>query len=441
MNLFPIIERKKNLAVYLVYVIAFCFSLQNYQYTFNNSTSIDLLYRVVGSRLMEDGKSPYYDKWRAGDPSALRYYHPVPRYSQEINGVTVTPGFLWINGVFAEANFCQARNWWFYLQIAVMFLCGLVLLISFKDFVEKIVTLAGFSFFFVYSKNFHLHIHSAQVYVIYSLIFSLLYLILKSNVKRKYLYTGLLMGIGVWLKPFFIVLYIPFLFRKNKEVFQGGLIVFFLVITQVILTGQAGYWVEYVSAMARYADDIRLSSQPDFLQLVPPNFEVPSCIYPMKYPNELPLDSTGLRSVQYYLFRMGIDFSEPKAYGMGALVLIMGIALYTRKKNLIPEQLVALLFLMYVTLELFTPALRFGYYLVQWAAVSIVVLASYRRNKIAAVVMTVGLLINHGFIPFPDVYEGMAGELMMIVAMMIFVVCPYRITKARKVEGGIADGG
>ena len=34
--------------------------------------TIDLRNRVVGARLMHDGISPYYYKWKTGDP--IRYY-------------------------------------------------------------------------------------------------------------------------------------------------------------------------------------------------------------------------------------------------------------------------------------------------------------------------------------------------------------------------------
>jgi len=133
------------------------------------------------------------------------------------------------------------------------------------------------------------------------------------------------------------------------------------------------------------------------------------------------LHSAGLRSVQYYLFRLGVDLRDPKVYGITALMIATCVAFFNRKRKLSTEQFFAMLFLLYLIVELFTPALRFGYYVVQWAAVSLMVLANYKQHKVAAGLMLLGLLINHGYIPFPDVYEGMAGESLMVMALIWFV--------------------
>jgi hypothetical protein len=432
LKLHPAIQQNKNLAIYLVYIIAFSFSLQNYQYTFNNSTSIDMLYRVVGSRLMVDGKSPYYDKWQAGKPDAARFYHPIPRYSQKINGVTVTPAILWMNSAFANENFCRTRNIWFNIQIGALFLCGLIMLISFRNFWQKLIALVAFVAFFVFSRNFYLHLHSAQVYVFYALIFCGLFLLLKSKVDRKYFYIGLLITLSIWLKPFFVVLFLPFLFRKNLEVFKGTLVMGSILLVHTAIFDHWELWKEYLSAMPEYAMDISLAKRADFMQIHEPSFDVPSCIYPMRYPDELPLTASSLRSVQYYLSRLGIDITNTKWFALTALLLTGIFSFITRKRNQSAEQLLATMFLLYFTLELFTPTLRFGYYLVQWAAVSVIILSSYKNNKLSAGLMLIGLVINNGYFPFPDEYEGSVGEALMLLGLLRFVMPVSSINNFRE---------
>jgi hypothetical protein len=413
-------SRSRNILIYSIYLLAFVISLQNDIYVYRHSTSIDLLYRVVGSRLMEDGKSPYHDKWQAGQPTAARYYHPIPRYGQNINGVTVTPSILWLNTVFADMDFCRASYWWFGIQVAALFLCGLLLLISMGSFSQKLVALAGFILFFAFSRNFYLHLHSSQVYVLFALVFCAVYLLLKSKLHNKYFIIGIVLSVAVWLKPFFIFAFIPFLLQKNRSFLKGSMITAAILVLQVLAFDQVKYWKEYGSAMPQYANDIHIRNEPYYLQIVPPSFGVPSCIYPMKYPDKLPLKSNGLGSLQYYLDRLHLDVTAPWMFGAAAFSCCLLLALLARRSRS-TEQLVALLFLMYLVAELFTPAMRLGYYLVEWAAAAIIILCNYKTNKLPAILMLAGLIINNGYVPFDSIHLGSIGETLMMTALAFFI--------------------
>ncbi len=427
---------KRNILVFLVYIIAFSFSLQNYQYTYENSTSIDFLYRTVGSRLMVDGKNPYYDKWQPHQDNPERYYHPIPRLYQKINGVTVTPSILWLNSVFAEMDFCKASDTWFYIQVSVLFVCGLLLLMSFPDFRQKMIALIAFIAFFVFSRNFYMHLHSAQVYIFYALIFCGIYALLESKLKNKYFYLGSLIMIGVWLKPFFIVLFLPFLFRRNLQVFKGGIVLGLVLLAHTIVFNHFHLWKEYVAAMPAYAEDVLFSDKKNFLQIQQPNFSVQSCIYPMKYPDKLPLTAASLRSAQYYLLKSGFTITNTSFFASASLLITILLSIITRKRKLTNKQILGLLFALYLIVELFTPAFRFGYYLVQWAAIAIIVLSSYKENIIAAILVLTGLIVNNGYIPFPDAYEGSVGEALMVLGLLQFIN-PFVMLSFGKSPGGI----
>jgi hypothetical protein len=412
--------RRRNLLIYSIYLLAFVFSLQNDVYIFKNSTSIDLLYRVVGSRLMEDGKAPYHDKWQAGQPTAARYYHPIPRYWQNINGVTVTPAFLWMNMPFAEMDFCRASDWWFGNQAGALFLCGLFLLISIRSFSQKLVALFGFILFFAFSRNFYLHLHSAQVYVLFALVFSTVYLLLKSKPGSKFFIIGIVLSVAVWLKPFFIFAFIPFLLQNNRSFVKGATITAAILVLQVLAFDQVKYWKEYASAMREYASDITIQDEPYYFQKFPPTFPVADCIYPMRNPDKLPLKSNGLASAQYYFFRLNVQLTNPLVFGVIALAVCLLVGWLSRKTKS-PEHLLALMFLLYLVAEIFTPARRAGYYLVEWAPAAIVILCSYQSNKMAAILMLAGLIINNGYVPFESVHLGSVGESLMILSLAYFI--------------------
>ena len=193
-------------------------------------------------------------------------------------------------------------------------------------------------------------------------------------------------------------------------------------------------WREYVSAMPEYALDLSLSDKSDFLQVHPPDFNVPSCVFPMKYPDALPLTASSLRSVQFYMMKAGIVLTNTKLFALAALMITAIICLIKRKRVQSAEQLLAMMFLLYLIAELFTPALRFGYYLVQWATVSVIILSNYRTNKLSAALMLMGLLINNGYLPFPDEYEGSIGEALMLLGLVQFIMPIHTFCRKKKVE-------
>ncbi|HEX6915590.1 MAG TPA: glycosyltransferase 87 family protein [Chitinophagaceae bacterium] len=408
-------------AIYIMYLPCFLAGLDNYNYIVNNSTSIDLLYRVVGARMMMDGKSPYRYQWKAGGEEAIRYYHPIPRYSQSINGVTVTPAVLWLHQPVANADFCQVSRMWFGVELALVFLSGLLLLIICQGWQQKLLALLTLTCFFVFGRNLYLHLHSAQLYLVYAFVFILLYFILSSGITHKYIIAGVLVAVAAWLKPFFVLLVVPFLFRRNRKLITGFAVMAVVLALHAILMGHTGYWIEYASAMKEYANDVFLRDHPDFLRIYPPPFTVSDCVYPLRQPERFPLTASGLAPVQYYLQRVGIEIKNTSVFFIAATLVAVGISALTRHIKDLPR-LMTILFLVYLSAELLAPVPRPGYYLVQWMLPAVLVITNYRRNIAAAVLMVAGLFINNGLLPVIGVHSGSLGEGLMILALLLFIL-------------------
>lgn len=409
--------RTQHILIYLVYTVVFALSIMRDEYVFRNSTSIDLLYRVVGSRLMKDGRSPYYGKWHANEPQAERYYHPIPRYSQQVNGVTVTPSILWLQQPWADDDFCSTAKSWFYLQLILLYASGLLLLYALGPANQKLIAVFVFAIFFAFSRNLYLHLHSAQVYLVYGFVFALLFVLLRSRFTGRFILTGILLAIATWLKPFFIFALIPFLVQRNWRVLKGYGAMALILLLQVIATHQTGTWREYSKAMPQYATDIFSRDDTAFLQLQPPPFAVPDCMYPMRTPEGVSLNATGLVSVQYYLKRMHLPVPQPAVFGVMAFSIALVLAWIFRRRQS-SEQLLALMFLLYLVAELFTPAMRMGYYLVEWLAAATVIVATFKKNPGASLLMIVGLIINNGYVPL-GAQSGAIGEAIMVIALLV----------------------
>src|SRR5579859_2004065 len=73
----------------------------------------DLRGRIVGARLIKDGKSPYFYKWRAGD--GVRYYDPQNFTPTKVSSMTATPFFHHLLMPLAELPEREASKIWLVL--------------------------------------------------------------------------------------------------------------------------------------------------------------------------------------------------------------------------------------------------------------------------------------------------------------------------------------
>ncbi|HCX72270.1 MAG TPA: hypothetical protein DHM37_00980, partial [Candidatus Cloacimonas sp.] len=75
---------------------------------------IDLRNRIVGARLIELDKDPYFFKWNDTYSDKLRDPNDIPGF--EANRVTVTPGTLQIYSLFDSYSYKFQRNLWSFFQ-------------------------------------------------------------------------------------------------------------------------------------------------------------------------------------------------------------------------------------------------------------------------------------------------------------------------------------
>ena len=126
-----------------------------------------------------------------------------------------------------------------------------------------------------------------------------------------------------------------------------------------------------------------------------------------------------LYSIQHYLVKMGIKISNSKLFVLGLLSAIIFCFLLAFKRKVFNNsmQAIAFSFLLYILCELFTPASRNPYGMMQW--LPFVCLAFIGNNKIIWWLMLAGLLLNHAVPPLP--YGRELGELLMLISLLFFV--------------------
>ena len=79
----------------------------------------DMRNRIVGSRIMKDGGSPYFYIWKEGD--TVRYYDTYIAPNAIMSTATSTPFFHQVNSVIAESSAVSVQH---YLAIAGVLFVG-----------------------------------------------------------------------------------------------------------------------------------------------------------------------------------------------------------------------------------------------------------------------------------------------------------------------------
>ncbi len=388
----------------------------SYQLMINNQTH-DLHLRILGSRLMEAGKDPYTYYWQVGD--TISWYDPNQSIYSNVNGVTTTPFFLWLQAPLLRLNYCQIRIvWWCieeFLLLATMLLAVLMPTARTRQWLVLLVAVS----FFLYSRNWWMHIYNGQMYVLYAFVFMLGNYILA---KRQQYISWWLYPIVCLVRPFFVLPLLPFVRFKWKKLLalgMGGLLALILL----LLSGHQKNWGQYKDALNVYATentggyDTVLRNKTARLG----NFPAEDCLKKEKKPDFL--HAGCMYSMQSYLVKLGIKCNNTNTFSLALFIVValLLLAVYKFKLAVEMEQQMVLAMLLYFLGELFAPAARNPYNMVQWLPV--VAILIHAANKFIIGLLLIGLCLNHS-LPFNFTYEKELGELLMFVAAWLFVLLP-----------------
>lgn len=375
----------------------------------------DLLLRTIGSRLQDAGQSIYQYKWKEGDPIA--WLNPYPDLRVGLNGVTTTPLALKILHPLAKLDYCTIRIIWrviqeFFLFSTMWFSC----IICTRRLVQLVFLSIGLVFF-VYDRNWLLHIYNGQMYVVYAFVFAVSGYLISKNKNGKSVM--LLFPAISLIRPFFLTAIIPFFAFKRKYLawLITGIAVAILFLTLFTTTNE---WKQYSSAMNLYAKE-----QTQELTM---NATSPALHFPHADPCTISPTATFtvfgagcLFSLQHYLYLFGISISNVQVFQL-ILVLLTGILWWIAYKRnwlqSIPKQLI-LSFLFYQLCELTTPASRNPYNMIQWLPAIAWLIAWGDRRLLLFII--IGLCLNHD-IPFRFKYEREIGEMFLFAATGLFLL-------------------
>ncbi len=336
---------------------------------------VDLRNRVVGARLLKKDLDPYYFKWEKGDPVEL--LDPRDKVNSEVNMVTVPPSMLLLMSPFVEVKYDAQRMIWFIIQ-------WLLLLISIFFFshttsnpiTKKIIWII--SLFFISSSFFwRLHIERGQVYILYVSLISMAYFFNSLKIKSNELWSGVIIGFAIVLRPPLILIPIVFLFYRNWKIIVGSIIGAFSTLSISLLFSGWEVWLSYFKAMQIHGVNHMKGIQQVISNYPYQNIEGINNLYGLA---NIPISDTSLQG----LFK-SIGVIIPGNILMLAFlsILILTILYLWKQKIQLSKELIFLFGSLLVFLsDFFLPAARFSYNsVIILPLISIVILRSEELLK------------------------------------------------------------
>jgi len=239
-----------NLLINILLIFAIFLSITGFFTDVSNTVKfggVDLRNRVVGARLLKNDIDPYYYKWNEGDPVEL--LDPRDKVNSEVNMVTVPPSMLLLMSSFVDVKYNIQRVIWLIIQWFLL----LVSIFFFSNTTSSLLTkkmLWIISLFFISSSFFwRLHIERGQIYILYVMLISMAYFFNSLKIKSNDLWSGIIIGFAIVLRPPLILIPMVFLFYRNWRIIVGTIIGAILTLSISLLFSGWEVWISYYKAM------------------------------------------------------------------------------------------------------------------------------------------------------------------------------------------------
>jgi len=377
------------------------------------SVMTDLNSRIIGSRLLEDGRSPYFYHWTASDSAYL--LDPNVSLPYNLNGVTTTPFFLWLQQPLAKMNYCHIKFFWWLIEESLLFATMLLTCLLPVKLGRQLLTIVLSAVFFCYSRNWWQHIYSGQYYILFAFVFALTAWLSK----KKRGVALFIFPVMTLIRPFFMLAALPWMLKKNAVKPQLKYLVAGVVVSAMLLflSGTIKLMPEFNKAMKFYSSEVIgwQQEEPTRDSLISLT-KMEDCVNKMETMRTFA--GGCLFPVQHYLKLFNIRSGNSLLFlGMLVFFLFLFIQLTGYKRITgTTENLLLTSFIIYILCELFTPANRNPYNMVEYLGVLGLLINS--ANKTSLFLLVAGLALNHDF-PFRFSYQREIGEMLILLSVYL----------------------
>ena len=397
----------------------------------NSSGGTDLRNRVVGSRAMKKGYSPYFYKWHPSDGETLLDPNDSP--TRLANGNTVTPAVFYILYPFISMPYPLIRLLWTITEYMAVLLLIYIMLkrytVSPRLMPSAIVILG------IFTSNYWLfHLERGQISIFYSLFFALMFYCYTSKGKYGEYISGFIGGLFMFFRPFAAVLCIGFLLKRKIKWLYGfsfgsiaALILFVAPNIQV--------WKDYFRVIKEYG--LECQNQGHTIENAPV-YSMPSIIETAKNLGEnQKFETNAIPTMNWYIQKAGFNYTFLRSnLTCVTLLFIFSLLFYKSKNRSSAADLFLFSFLCYMIIQLFALNWRGAYAVIEWAfpLFLIVQLVVYRSSLLTLLI--IALLFLHRF-PFYFRYQYLFGEPLLIFLIVYLLFEKRTGTKSMELTRGL----
>lgn len=422
--LFPMFPKKILVLSWLVLVLSLAWSVRMGWFAAHQYMG-DLRNRVVGARMVSDGRSPYFYKWQPAD--GIRYYDPDNFDSLKVSNTTATPLFHRLLIPLSNAAEKNIQMYWVLLQYLLFAATVWMGWLAASNSLQKTVVLLV-SAVFLQTDAWTMEIANGQVYIIVPFLAMAFYHCLRSAPLPSYrlLLAGFIAAVFIGIRPNALLFLLPFLWWIRKRSLKQGLLLFsvpVLLLAWVLFQpGERMLWQDY-----RLHLNEQVKVHQDMLPSLQQNAPRPSIqqwegidISEMQRQERWHPIRFNSENGNLFVLVNSVTHQKIPVFALAVLLLLCILSfllLFYRKYRGSATWSVAEMalagYLLLMIADFLSPVHRHQYYAVQWLFPLLMLANGYRRMNPWWLMVLGGLLLNCADISFIKM-EHTIGELLML---------------------------
>lgn len=423
-NLLSFLKRREKIVTLFFSVVFVLNTLQFFQIK-KNYLSIDLINRIVGSNLLNDGCSPYFYKWT--DKEDVRYLDPYDFPDLPVSRVTVTPFTLQLFSPLNKLSLKDVNSGWVIVQAFSIIGIWALFYFTSKKKLERVL-ISGICFVLIGISSFNnLSYLNGQMYSIYSMLLSIIFFL---SIKGKhFILIAFFISFFLLLRPVSLLLLPLYTIKKEYKiliaVFVFIIIYFFVCFNYDLLTP----WTDYLKMLTYRSHNF------DILYREEAYYQVYNLnqIFGLRiHEGNLNFIGTALseQTSLAYIFKDRLHFNvSMKCISEVFLSLCLLFFLLVRRKieSFDLWESFLLFTVLYFASEISQPAYRHSYYSTQLIFPTLLVMRYYsnRKYKREICLVLVGLLLTFGWFANPKIIEQTVGEALIYVVISFILFIKY----------------
>jgi hypothetical protein len=394
----------------------------------------DLRNRVIGARLINDGKLPYYYKWKESD--GIRYYDPQFFSDGKLSNITASPFFHQLMIPLCNLPQATISVLWVVIQY-LLFFCIVAIAVSFGKQVQTKFIIAAVGLAFLFTDAWKQHVFYGQMYIFITFFLAVFtYFFFRAKNTAGYIFCGAVAAVLILIRPNFIVFFLPF-FLLLKYISVKNIVALllpFLIAVVLIFSGsfQRSLWQQYFAAVNGHVSMHQGNAYEKAAVEHNPVYAFWEGIT-WKNANRLSSTSAIMPQSENGNFFVLVKLVLHKKIGPTALFIISSLLIAilfflffmrSRKAVIYPGNLPMLIlagFCLYMITDLFSPVYRHQYYTLQWLF-PVLFFLSIPKNKngrLFEVAILTGVFFNMINVSFLKM-EHTIGEYAILFFMLLF---------------------